>query len=437
MRGTAPLVARATMAGEVTFDHVDGLAKKIYNDTVKNTLPPSSILQRLFPLSSAQRLGDTYEQAVELDPPNGVTYEGSEGDVINLVSPEGMVIKHASLPPCATSLREQSAMAAFSRMQSKGAGAIESYITRMMIAMKASIANRVEASLLIGQSPEGYGVVESVTGVDNSHADVVFTQSTFAPGLFHRFGGRSKWSTWQPGGTARKNVDGDIKLQRVDAKTRTVRFAIAGDIADNFAAGDVLFPFSARTGAANYRETVGLFAQASNTTGTSLGIDAGTFPTWAGNVANVGGTLDWANLEPYFAELRDRGAEDTLLAFVSPRLWADLSSQLQTMRVVDSSYTPSKGKQGFKELAHETHQIGNVKIVEHPFLAQGRALILPQNSVERVGSSDVVFGVPGRQDQMWQYVQDRNAVELRCYTDQAILLSAPSHAYAISGITYS
>ena len=424
------------MAGEVTFEAVDGLSKKVYAETVKDTLPPSSILQRMFPLSRSERLGDTYEQAVMLDPPNGVTYEGSEGDVVTLVQPEGMVIKHAQLPPFATSLREQTAMAAFSRMQSKGAGAIESYIGRTMIAMKSSISNRVEASLLLGQSPTGYGVVESVTGVNADYADVVFTPGSFAAGIFHRFGGRSKWATWQAGGTVRSNTDGAIKLQRVDAKNRTVRFKITGTVAATFVATDILFPYSSRTGASAYREALGLIGQASNTTGTSLGIDAGTYPTWAGNTANVGGNLAWANLETYFAELRDRGAEGKIVAFTSSLLWANLSAQLQTMRTVDSSYSPAKGRQGFKSLAHATHTIGDVEIIEHPFMPQGQALLLPEDSVERIGSSDVVFGVPGRDDQMWQYVQDKNAVELRCYTDQSILLSAPSHAYALSGITY-
>jgi len=426
------------MAGEVTFDEVDGLSKKVYADVVVNALPEAAILQRMYPLASNKRLGDTYQQSVVLDPPNGITYEGSEGDIVNLATPEALTIKQAALPPFATSLRVQSSMAAFSRLQEQGEGVVKSYIAEQMLAMKASIANRVEASLLRGQSPTGYGVVESVTGVNADYADVVFTEASFAPGLFFAFAGKSKWSTWQAGGTARLNTDGSIKLLRVDSRARTVRFKITGTVAASFVATDILFPYSARTGAAAYNEAVGLFAQASNTTGTSLGIDAGTYPTWAGNTANVGGNLTYAGLESYCGDLRDRGAEGKIVALVPNRLWGELKAELMTQRILDSSYNPAKGRTGVKSLQFTTADLGDVDLVVHPFLPLGSALLLPEADVQRVGSSDVVFGIPGRAgDQMWQYVQDKNAAELRCYTDQAILLRAPSHAYALTGISYT
>lgn len=425
------------MAGEVTFESVNGLSRKVYDSTVVNTLPTTAVLQRLFPLQANKRLGDTYQQSVVLQPPNGITYEGSDGSVQTLVTPSGMVIKQASLAPFATSLREQSTIVAMSRLQEQGEGSLESYIAQSMLAMKGSIANRVEASLLRGQSPSGYGVVQSVTGVNSDYADVVFTEASFAAALFWAFASGSKWSTWQAGGVARMNTDDAIKLLRVDEDTRTVRFKITGTFAASFVAGDILFPFSARSGAATYREAIGLMGQASNTTGVLMGIDAGTYPTWAGNVANVGGNFTFATLERYLGRLRNRGADGKIIALVPELLWGNLSAELMASRMVDSSYSPAKGRTGVKALEYTTRKLGDVDIIAHPFLPDGESLLLPEAEVARIGSSDVTFGIPGETDApFWSRVGNTNAAELQCFTDQAILLRAPSQAYALAGITY-
>jgi hypothetical protein len=57
--------------------------------------------------------------------------------------------------------------------------------------------------------------------------------------------------------------------------------------------------------------------------------------------------------------------------------------------------------------------------------------------MQRIGSVDVTFGVPGFDEHFFTIVPGSNAVEIQCMCDQAIFLDHPAHAIYLSGITYS
>ena len=70
-------------------------------------------------------------------------------------------------------------------------------------------------------------------------------------------------------------------------------------------------------------------------------------------------------------------------------------------------------------------------------IKDGDAFIVPLDSVMRLGSVDLSFGVPGMDETFFTLVANTNAVELQCMADQAIFLEKPAHAVYLSGITYS
>ena len=80
---------------------------------------------------------------------------------------------------------------------------------------------------------------------------------------------------------------------------------------------------------------------------------------------------------------------------------------------------------------------GKIEIVSHPLVKDGDAFLLPLDSIQRIGSSDVTYGVPGMDEQFFTLVANKNAVEIQCTTDQAIFLDHPAWGVYLSGITYS
>lgn len=428
------------MAGEVNLAQFGGDTKRVYDTKVRKILPETAILQRRFPLgndSRANKVGDSYNIAVALEVSNGYTYEGDAGLGGNLADMRPMFIGQAAIKPFTGILRERAALTAMSRAQSEGPGAVESFLTLFTTIMRVSGANRLEASQLIGQRP--YGVVESVGSlVDTDKVDVVFTEASWRPGIFWAFGRGSVWSTFQAAGTTRKNVDGDIKLHSIDSANRTVRFQVVGTAAANFVATDTIHPFGARTGATTYNEMPGLTTQAGNTSGTMLGINAADHPNWAGNTRSTAANISFAVIEDMLRELRDRCASGRLIVVVPNRGWSVLAEELMAARGFDASYTSQMGKMGVRALGYNSADVGDVEILNHPFLAQGESVILPEDEIIAVGSQGLTFGLPGKtEEEWWERVPGTSFAELQLYTDQAIALADPSKSFLRTGLVYS
>jgi hypothetical protein len=113
-----------------------------------------------------------------------------------------------------------------------------------------------------------------------------------------------------------------------------------------------------------------------------------------------------------------------------------LNSDAASLRVFDGSYSSKKSENGSESLVfHSTN--GQIEVVSHPFVKEGEMFLVPLDTCMRMGSSDVTFGLPGMDQEMFQYVPGYNACELQCFTDQAIFLEKPAQSVYVSGLTYS
>jgi len=412
------------MAGENTVTTANALYKKVYGKKLVDVRPKSSVIQDLVPFSQSQRVGDSYNEGIMLQPPNGFTYNGSAGGVAALNSPANMVSKQASVTPSEINLREQMAYAAMSRAVDQGEAAFKSLTSEVLVGMKAAHHNRVEASALHGQ--RGYGTVESVTA-NGSDADVVFTAATFAPGLFWAFGVGSKWDSYT--GATKNNASGVLTVLSINAASRLITVSYTGTMGSEIAAGDVFYP----QGAYSTADMMGLMSQASNT-GSMFGIDAALHSNWKGNSFAIGGPLSYGLVEDCLSQLRDRGADSTLAVLLSNRIYSQLVVELSQLRIISGESTV--GKQGFKSISYESPDVGTVQLIKHPFMKQSEGLILPVDNVIRSGSSDVSLGIPGSGDgEVFMYVAGYNAVEVQTFSDQFVLLQKPSCAGIMTGIT--
>lgn len=417
------------ITGSTGVPELQGLFKKLY-DGIEDLRPSSAILQRRINFNGRKRVGESYNVAVCLSPPNGFTYAGSSGEVKALKAARNAIIRQATLTPFEIDLREQIAFAVLSRAAEEGEGAFKDATSEVMEAMMTSAANRVEGSMLHGQ--RGYGTVESISDLGGNVMEIVITAATWAPGLWYAFGENSTWDAFTS--TTKNNASGALVLRGVNGDTRTITVSFTGTAGSEVAAGDVLYPEGAYDGTTHY-DMPGLLSQAANISGTSLGISAATYTNWKGNTSSLSGPISHGALENAIARLRDRGCKTRLTAYLSNKRYSVLALELSALRLLDQSYKPTNEEQGIESFAYRSADVGRVEIVNHPFMKEGESLILPDGNCERVGSSDVTNRIPGAGDEIAVFLSEYNAMQMGTFSDQAVINKRPNWSYLLTGIT--
>jgi len=415
------------MSGETTVAAATGLFKTVYGTKLNDVRPVSSVIQDRWAFLGAKRVGATYNEGVLLQMPNGASYLGSAGGVSALNAAANAVSKQTSITPSELVMREQMAYAAMARAVSEGEAAFKSLTSETIVGMKSAHHNRVEASLLHGQ--RGYGTVASVAA-SGSNGAVTFTDATWAPGMWWAFGVGSRWDSFT--GSTKNNATGVLTVVSISASSKTVVFSYTGTLGSEVAAGDILYPQGAYDGT-THSDMLGLMSQAGNT-GSMFGIDAATYSNWLGNTADFAGVATYSKFEAEFGNLRDRGADGTLVAFLPNKTFSQLAVELANLRIIGAT---SQGKQGFKTLSYDSADVGAVELVKHPFMMQGEALVVPSSAILRSGSTDVTMGIPGNAStgDVFMYVPGSNAVEIQSFSDQFVLDRKPNHSLVITGIT--
>jgi hypothetical protein len=423
------------MAGEIGVAEVNGLAKRVYDKSgIAAWLPEQSIFQRAMSWEKGTRkVGESYQIPVVVRMPNGFTYVGSTGVATALNNPVNMVIKQASVTPFELDLREQAVWTALSRAAAEDEGSFAQLNTTMQKAMKQAASTRLEIALIHGQ--RGLGVVDSVTDLTGGLANIVITVGSWAPGMWWAVGEGAFLDSFT---STTKNNTGTLQISGITASTRTIKVTYTGTIASDCAAGDVLY-FKGAWDGTTYTEMPGVLAQSANTSGTSLGLSAGTYSQWAGNTYDVSGNISSDIVEDAAGQLRDRGVSGKLSFACSNKCFGSLMSELKQLRVIDSSYQPAVGKQGFKSVAYYSPDIGEIEVINHSFFKNGEAWLGSFDVTARVGSSDIMFGVPGINNDcpVWEKVAGYNTAEITLFTDQVGVVKVPSHTMTLTGITYT
>lgn len=423
------------MAGEVTFEQINGLSKDVYDASgLKTTLFTNSWFQsKVLWDKGTTKLGDDFRVGVVTQPPNGFTYGGSAGGITTLLQPRGMKIEQTSSKGFELVLRERMAWGALSRAAAGGVGAFASLVGEGYKAMKLAAQTRIEIDIIHGQ--QGLGVVEDRVDLGAGLAEITITEGSFAPGMWHAIGKGAPLDAFTS--TTKNNATGPLVLYSIKSKERKIVVQYSGTLADEVDPDDVLYFEGAYDGTTHYSPP-GLLAQYSNITGTSMGINAATTPSWQGNTFDFNGELSTDKLEECFGDLRDRGAGGRLWAVVPTKGFSKLMAEAKVNRVFDSSYSPDKAKFGHKTLEAETDEFGSVGIHAHPFLKRGQCLIFSPDDTCRLGSSDIKFGQPDSEDApVWQRVQDSTASEVVLYSEQSPLTKMPKNGLVGSGITYA
>jgi hypothetical protein len=75
--------------------------------------------------------------------------------------------------------------------------------------------------------------------------------------------------------------------------------------------------------------------------------------------------------------------------------------------------------------------------MSHAMVKEGEGFIFPKKRLKRVGAADLSFKTPGRADEIFLHLPDKNAYELRIYGNQALFCEAPAKCVKLTGITNS
>ena len=417
-----------------------GDARRVYDTKVKVAQPAQSIIKNRNPISGEiKRIGESFQVGVLVQPPNSVTYVGSSPTKTSFLTVRPMIVVQAQALSYEVDIREETPWANFARLAESGQQAIDDYFLLLETAMMNVGNTRHEMDLLLGQ--QSLGTVESVGG-SSSAGTITFTAATWRGGLFWAMGPGATMDAFT--GTTKNNATAAIVLVGVSQSTaRTINITCGGTIGSEIAAGDVIYPEGAWDGTTFY-QMPGLVSQAANTTGTSMGISATTYPNWAGNAATVGGPLTSDVLEQYLGNLRNRAQQGKLSVYVPETVWRQIFEEVMGMRYIDSTYSPSNQKIGSSDITYTTNRFNDVEIVVHPFLKDQETLIQKDAACTRVGSRDVEFGIPVRlggnpatpQAAVLQ-ITGTNAAEAYVTSDAGIINKEPGCAYSLTGIAAS
>lgn len=403
------------MAGENTFQTLNGLFKEIYADKLENLIPEGTKLMQKVPFSQRKKeLGSLYHQPVVLGLEHGITYAGPTEDAFTLVDAVNGVIRDAQVQGSQMMLRSRLGIAAASRAAGGEPKAFENATKFLVRNMLRSMARRLEVGMFYGGV--GIGSVSAVAGTV-----LTITTAEWAPGIWA--GSENMKIDIYDATSVTLRGTAQVTAVNMDARTVTVAVMPAGVIAT-----DVIY-FEG----ANGKEAAGIHRILTNTS-VLFGINAAQFNLWRGNQLAIGGNpLSFAQLQNAVARGVEKGLDSDVSVFVNPRTWADLLTEQAALRMYDSSYKVGVSENGSQEITFYA-QSGKVEIIPSIFVKEGYSYVLCLDEMLRIGSTDITFKRPDQGETFFRELENAAGYELRAYSDQALFCFAPGKNTVISGI---
>jgi len=393
---------------------LDGFFKEKYASKLENLIPDGVKLLKMIPFSEKDKLGNFYNMPVIVGQEHGITFAAADDDLFNLNAPISGQTKNAQVRGTALVLRSGLGLQAASRAVASGA-AFEDATKYLVANMLRSVTKKLEIEMLYGQV--GYGSVASVSG-----NVITVTTADWAPGIWA--GAENMPLEIRDSSNV---VRGECSVSSVNLSSRTVTV-------DLLPAGTTGTDIIWHKGAYG-NEFAGLHKILSNSSSELFGINASSYSLWAGNSYSASNAaLSLAKIERAIALAVAKGLEADVVCIVNPKTWADMLASEAALRKYDSSYSSTKMENGARSIKFYG-QNGMVTIEPSIYCREGYSYIFDPKDFDRIGSADVTFKRPGMEGQFFKDLENSAGVELRCYTDQALLPRAPGKAVIITNIT--
>jgi hypothetical protein len=398
--------------------------KNLYKDSgLINAIPKWMIVQDRFPFEEAEAgLGQFYVFGVVLQKEQGFTYAPSSGvnsGVQTLNAAVAGYIGQAQVEGFAIYLRSRLSYDAAAKASKAGKKAFAQAYGAVLKNMKESHQYRLELCLLYGR--DGLGVVDA-----NNAGVLTITGASWATGIWASGMKGAILEAFTGVGSSVTQHDGDLTISSIDVANKTV--TVTGTNS-SVVQNDVLYFKGARTASA-YKECAGLYRILTNT-GTLFNIDAASYELWKAQSYGVNGNLSLTAIMNAASVGMSFGLEKAML-MCAPEKFAQLASDEAALRRYVQD-TPN-AKRGVKGITFVMGQV-DVEILPHPLIKQGHAMMLADESIHRVGATDVTFSLPGSGDPMQVHVTDSTAIEIRSMSDQGIYSETPAQNVLLTGIT--
>ena len=427
----------------LTADPTVAIFKKVYGQ-LNRVVPNYFVLSREIPFSQAANGGGSYVEGVVLSGETGWSLLGTDMNTINLNTSASSNVRQAEIIPSQIVLRSLVPITFLTRAANGGEAAFVKGTKYIMDSHLESHDRLLEIIRHNGQSPYLLGRVSYATatyrGVSFTNGTGTLTKSdgttiAFVNGVC----AAEKAILIQPGdfaagffvgneGAVIYEVDAtnaiicSTKLVSVNAALGYITLADAPTVASSVGSHRVCFQ-----GMESALEAVGIHKILANT-GTLFGISAAQFSLWKTPAVNVGGKRFnlAAVLEGVAQAVNAGGLDKPLMVLVSPSTFQSMIKDEAALRKYDASYEGSKAKNGF-EAIEIYGQNGVNMIVADRFVMEGMAFGLVKEDWLRAGSSNVSFQQNATgQGEMIILLQDKNAYDIRSFSDQFMLCRKPS-----------
>lgn len=412
------------MAVANTPETMIGDFKNLYKTSgLVNAIPSWMLVQDRFPFEDAEAgLGQYYVFGVTLEKEQGFTYapsSGSSSGVQTLNASVSGYIGQAQVEGFAIYLRSRLSYDAAAKASRAGKKAFAQAYGAVLKNMKESHQFRLELSLLYGR--DGLGVVDA-----NSSGTLTITAASWATGIWASGmkGAILEAFTTVAASATQHNGDLTVSSVSVSAKTVTVTGTNSAVVQ-----GDILYFKSART-TTGYNECAGIYRILTNT-GSLFNIDAASYSLWKSQSYAVNGNLSLTAIMNA-ASLGMSFNLTKALLLVAPEKFAQLASDEAALRryVQDAP----QAKRGVKGITFILGSV-DVEILPHPYIKQGHAMMLAEETFHRCGATDVTFSMPGSDEPLQVHVTDSTALELRAMSDQAIFSEKPAPSVLLTDIS--
>lgn len=413
------------MAVANTPTTMEGDFKNLYKDSgLVDAIPSWMLLQDRFPFEEAEAgLGQFYIFGVVLQKEQGFTYAPSSGANSGVQTMNAAVagyIGQAQVEGYAIYLRSRLSYDAAAKASKAGKKAFAQAYGAVLKNMKESHQYRLELSLLYGRDGIGTVATNSGGGV------LIISDATWATGIWASGMKGAILEAFTTVAASATQHDGDLTISSISVVAKTV--TVTGT-SSSVAPGDILYFKGSRT-TTGYNECAGLYRILTNTT-TLFNIDAASYELWKSQSYPVNGNMSLTAIFNAASVGMSFGLEKALL-FCAPEKFAQLASDEAALRryIQDTS----NAKRGVKGITFMMGSV-DVEILPHPLVKQGTALMIAEDSIHRVGATDVTFAMPGSGQAMEVHVTDSTALEIRSMSDQGIYSETPAQCVLLTGIT--
>lgn len=423
------------MADVATITTANGMAKDVFG-TLKDVLPSSGLkFTKDVKFDSSRKLGEQLSEVVWLTLEHGFTYNGTGGQKVTLNAPEVAESKEANIQGNEIIFRTEIVYKLLQQTVAAGDKAFKSYWSQALVNVKKSFNKRLEVTMLHGGS--SIGTLTSASAASATTSVLQITAATWAPSIWV---GMKNARLDVYDGTTKLNSNADVQITKVDIKNKQLTVTLnAADLVTVRAIGTAGSTTTLYFKGSKGNEGNGLKAIANLTSGSYLGISGAAYPDlWNGTQVNVGGALDWDQIQNGLEEAAGRGSEMPLKLLVSNAAWSNLNSDLAALRAIDSSYKVSETEMGTESI--KFHAVtGPIEIVPTGYMMDGEAVAYPSPSeadIARIGTSDITFDPSGRDgsEGMFRHTDNSNTVELRAWSDQSLYTTNVRDLIYYSGI---